>query len=138
MRTLLALVLIAVLAITGVAVEHSPLPGRRPLLLHKQATEESGPVTEVHTGTVDGVRRTYRSIVPAQPTSGLPLLIVLHGRGQSEPAVLSQTGFFELVQQRQTVLVLPTGNSGHGTPAIAAVDSQALTWPRTYRSWPRS
>jgi polyhydroxybutyrate depolymerase len=109
MRTLLALVLIAVLAITGVAVEHSPLPGHRPLLLHKQATEESGPVTEVHTVTVDGVRRTYRSIVPAQPTSRLPLLIVLHGRGQSEPAVLSQTGFFELVQQRQAVLVLPDG-----------------------------
>ncbi|HEX8933154.1 MAG TPA: PHB depolymerase family esterase [Pseudonocardiaceae bacterium] len=147
MRTLLALVLIAVLAITVIAVEHLPAPGHPRLLVPNQAAGESGPVSEVHTVTVDGVRRTYRAIVPAQPTGGLPLLIVLHGRGQSEPVVLSQTGFFGLAQQRQAVLVLPDGeqrswNAGHGccgfagshqssdVPFVAAIVTDAVRrWP---------
>jgi polyhydroxybutyrate depolymerase len=72
---------------------------------------------------------------------------VLHGRGQSEPAVLSQTGFFELVQQRQTVLVLPDGeqrswNAGDSccgfagshlapdVPFVAAIVTDAVRrWP---------
>jgi poly(3-hydroxybutyrate) depolymerase len=137
-RTLLALVLIAVLAITVIAVEHLPAPGHHRLLVPNQAAGESGPVSEVHTVTVDGVRRTYRAIVPAQPTGGLPLLIVLHGRGQSEPVVLSQTGFFGLAQQRRPCWCYPMGSSGHGTPAMVAVDSRAPTRVQTYRSWPRS
>ncbi len=145
-RILLALALAAVL-VTVIAVEHPPLQDHRPLLLHRQAVGPSGPVTEVHTVTIDGIRRTYRSIVPTQPTGGLPLLIVLHGRGQSEAAVLSQTGFFQLAQQRQAVLVLPDGeqrswNAGHGccgfagshqtpdVPFVAAIVTDAVRrWP---------
>ncbi|MGH3763581.1 MAG: alpha/beta hydrolase family esterase [Pseudonocardiaceae bacterium] len=146
MRTFLALALTAVLAVIVIAVGRSSVPDH-PLLLHQQTAGPPGPVTEVHTVTVDGVRRTYRSIVPAQPTGGLPLLIVLHGRGQSEPAVLSQTGFVELAQRRQAVLVLPDGeqrswNAGRGccgfaashqardVPFVAAIVADAVhRWP---------
>jgi polyhydroxybutyrate depolymerase len=111
-------------------------------------SHSEGPSVHAHSAmTVDGVRRTYRSIVPAQPTGGLPLLIVLYGRGQAEPAVLSQTGFFALVQQRQAVLVLPDGeqrswNAGHSccgfagfhqasdVPFVAAIVTDAVRrWP---------
>ena len=148
MRTLLAVVLIAMLAISVVAIEHRSRPAHSPLSLHKQAAADiTGPITEVHTVTVDGIRRTYRSILPAQPTSGLPLLIVLHGRGQSEPSVLSQTGFFALAQQGQAALVLPDGeqrswDAGHGccgfagshqvpdVPFVAAIVTDAVRrWP---------
>lgn len=84
----------------------------------------SGLVTEVHTVTVDGVRRTYRSIVSVQATGRVPLLIVLHGRGQSGSAAVSQTGFLGLAEQRRAVLVFPDGeqrswDAGHGCCGVA-------------------
>ncbi|MGH3791231.1 MAG: alpha/beta hydrolase family esterase [Pseudonocardiaceae bacterium] len=78
-----------------------------------------GLIKGVQTVTVGGVGRTYRYIVPGQPTGHLPLLVVLHGRGQSEAAVVSQTGFVGLTEKRRAVLVLPDGegrswNAGDG------------------------
>lgn len=135
-----------------VAVPHRPA-SHRPASHHPalppppRPASRSGPVSEVHTVTVDGVARTYRAIVPAQPTGKLPLLIVLHGRGQTDPAVLRMTGFVELAQQQQAVLVLPDGeqrswNAGHGccgfagahqapdVPFVAATVADAVhRWP---------
>ena len=145
--TLLVVSVAAVLAAPVMAGEHRPAADRPLVPLHRHAANPPGPVTEVLTLTIDGVRRTYHAIVPAQLTGGLPLLIVLHGRGQSEPAVLRQTGFLGLAQQRQAVLVFPDGeqrscNAGHGccgfagshqapdVPFVAAIVADAVhRWP---------
>jgi polyhydroxybutyrate depolymerase len=130
-----------------VAVPHRPASHHPTLPLLPQPTNRPAPTTEGHTVTVDGVARTYRSIVVAQPAGTLPLLIVLHGRGQSESSALSMTGFLGLVQQQQAVLLVPEGeqrswNAGHGccgfagahqaadVPFVAAIVADALRrWP---------
>lgn len=145
--TVFAVVMTARPARPVVAVPHRPASHHPALPLLPQATNRSGPVSEAHTVTVEGVARTYRSIVTAQPTGMLPLLIVLHGRGQSDSAVLNMTGFLGLAQLRQVVLALPEGqqrswNAGHGccgfagvhqtadVPFVAAVVADALhRWP---------
>jgi len=148
--SVLAVVLTVVLAGAPappvVAAPHRPASHHPTLPLLPQSTNRSAPVTEAHTVTVDGVARTYRSIVAAQPAGKLPLLIVLHGRGQSESSVLSMTGFLGLAQQ-QAALLLPDGeqrswNAGHGccgfagahqapdVPFVAAIVADALRrWP---------
>jgi polyhydroxybutyrate depolymerase len=80
--------------------------------------------TQAQTVSVEGVQRTYRAIVPLHLTKRLPLLIVLHGRGQSGSVVASQTGFLGLVEQRRVILVAPDGeqrswNAGHGCCGVA-------------------
>ena len=107
-----------------VAVPHRPASHHPALPLLPQVTNRPGPVSAVHTVTVDGVARTYRSIVTAQPTGKRPLLIVLHGRGQSDPSVLNMTGFLGLAQHQQIVLVVPDGeqrswNAGRGCCGFA-------------------
>ncbi|HEY2762617.1 MAG TPA: PHB depolymerase family esterase [Pseudonocardiaceae bacterium] len=108
------------------------------------------PVGTVYPVNVDGLRRTYRAYrgaAPSQPVGRLPLLIVLHGRGQSEQAAANQTGFLGLARQGRVVLVFPDGrhrswNAGHGccgvagtagipdVPFVAAVVADALRrWP---------
>jgi len=144
---LVVVVLTGMLATPVVAVPHRPASHHPALPLLPQSTTPSAPVTEVHTVTVDGVARTYRTIVPAQPAGKLPLLVVLHGRGQSEASVLNMTGFIGLAQQREAVLLLPDGqqrswNAGHGccgfagahqtpdVPFVAAIVADALRrWP---------
>jgi polyhydroxybutyrate depolymerase len=91
---------------------------------HPLGVAAPGLVKGVQTVTVGVIGRTYRYIVPGQPTGRLPLLVVLHGRGQSGPAVVSQTGFLGLVEQRRAVLVFPDGeqrswNAGHGCCGVA-------------------
>ncbi|MGH3796093.1 MAG: alpha/beta hydrolase family esterase [Pseudonocardiaceae bacterium] len=81
-------------------------------------------ISEMHTVTVGGFRRTYRSVVPARPGGRVPLLIVLHGRGQSESTVVRQTGFLGMAEQHRAVLVFPDGeqrswNAGHGCCGVA-------------------
>jgi polyhydroxybutyrate depolymerase len=107
-----AFALTAVMAMLLTAITHSssdsPPRARLP-----------GPVTEVHTVDIEGAARTYRSIVPVQVANRVPLLIVLHGRGQSGSIAARQTGFLGLAEQRQAVLVFPDGeqrswNAGHG------------------------
>ncbi|HXT44231.1 MAG TPA: PHB depolymerase family esterase [Pseudonocardiaceae bacterium] len=144
---LLVVVLTGTPATPVIAVPHRPASHHPALPLVPQSTNHSTPVTEVHTVTVDGVARTYRTVVTTQPAGKLPLLIVLHGRGQSGSSVLSMTGFIELVQQQQAVLLLPDGqqrswNAGHGccgfagahqaadVPFVAAIVADALRrWP---------
>jgi polyhydroxybutyrate depolymerase len=131
---LLAFAVVAVLARVVLAVAHPPVPGHLlragmpglvtavthpPAAHHPPAAGSPGLLQGVQTVTAAGIGRTYRYIVPEQLTGRLPLLVVLHGRGQSERAVVSQTGFLGLAQQRRAVLVLPDGeqrswNAGDG------------------------
>lgn len=68
---------------------------------------------------------TWMATTVEQPaTEEVPLLIVLHGRGQSSSAAASQTGFLGLAEQRWPVLVFPDGeqrscNAGHGCCGVA-------------------
>lgn len=141
-RTPLALALFAVVMVLVTAVNHAVLadnpltfPGTLLALLGSPAIRSGNPsapelpglpglVTEVHAVTVDGARRTYRSITPARVTDHLPLVIVLHGRGQSGSVAASQTGFLGLAQRWQAVLVFPDGerrswDAGHGCCGFA-------------------
>jgi polyhydroxybutyrate depolymerase len=145
--TVLAVVLTAEPAGQVLAAPHRPASHHPALPVLAQAGGHPGPVSEVHTVTIDGDARTYRSIVTAQPTGKLPLLIVLHGRGQSAPGVLSMTGFLALAQQRLVALVLPDGeqrswNAGSGCCAFAGahqvpdVAFVAATVTDALRRWP--
>ncbi len=103
-----------------------------PVLADAQAQPVLGGVE--HTLTVAGVRRTYRTFAPATGRD-LPLLVVLHGRGQSPRTAIQQTGFVSLAQQNRAAVVYPDGigrswNAGggccgtsgaHGTPDTAFV-----------------
>jgi len=144
---LLGVVLTTVRASPVLAVPHEPAAHHPVSPLLPQAPNEFRPVPEVDTVTVDGVQRTYRSFAASSAAGKLPLLIVLHGRGQPGSSVLAMTGFLGLAQQRQTVLLIPDGqhrswNAGHGccgfagahqTPDIqflAAIVADALRrWP---------
>jgi polyhydroxybutyrate depolymerase len=107
-----------------------------------------GTVVAEHSVEVGGVSRTYRTIVPAAtasvpPVHALPLLVVLHGRGQSPWTAVRATGFLPFARRAQAVLVYPDGlyrswNAGSGccgaaglrgtpdTAFIAAVVAAAL------------
>ncbi|MGH3771845.1 MAG: alpha/beta hydrolase family esterase [Pseudonocardiaceae bacterium] len=155
MRTLLAFPLIAVMAALVTFVTRpsfsdnlSTFSGNPPTSPgNPPAAGPPGLVTEMHTVTVDSSRRTYRSIASVQATDRVPLVIVLHGRGQSGSVAASQTGFLGLAQRRQAVLVFPDGeqrswNAGHGccgfagsrrvpdVPFVAAIVADAVhRWP---------
>jgi len=79
-----------------------------------------GTLVAEHSLTVGGVARTYRSIVPAAGSEqSLPLLIVLHGRGQQPWTAVRSTGFLPYARQDRAVLVYPDGlsrswNAGSG------------------------
>ena len=81
-------------------------------------------VTE-HSLTIDGVRRTYRSIIPADPSAHpLPLVVVLHGRGQQPWTAVRATGFLPFARKSQAVLLYPDGlsrswNAGAGCCGMA-------------------
>ncbi|MGB6163025.1 MAG: PHB depolymerase family esterase [Pseudonocardiaceae bacterium] len=114
---------------------------------HLPTAAKSAVVAEAHAVTVQGLRRTYRSIVPRRLSGRVPLLVVLHGRGQSRSAAASQTGFLGLAEQQQVVLVFPDGerrswDAGHGccgfagsrrapdVPFVAAIVADAAhRWP---------
>ncbi|HEY6423841.1 MAG TPA: PHB depolymerase family esterase [Pseudonocardiaceae bacterium] len=137
--TLLAFAVVLLLAAFVTTVAHPSFSGHPPTAApselvtavahpsisdHPATVAPSGPVTGVHTITIGDIGRTYRSFVPTQLTDPVPLLVLLHGRGQSEPSVMNQTGFLRLVEQRRAVLVLPDGeqrswNAGHGCCGIA-------------------
>lgn len=103
----------------------------------------AGTVVTEHSLTVAGVVRTYRTIAPgpaAATTSTpaatpalntalntarlLPLLVVLHGRGQQPWTAVRATGFLPLARRGQAVLVYPDGlarswNAGSGCCGVA-------------------
>ncbi|HEV7791675.1 MAG TPA: PHB depolymerase family esterase [Pseudonocardia sp.] len=79
----------------------------------------------LHTLAFGGTNRTYRAYTPTGPAARRPLLVVLHGRGQSARAAISQTGFLPLVQRDQAVVIYPDGldrswNAGDGCCGVAA------------------
>jgi polyhydroxybutyrate depolymerase len=83
-----------------------------------------GVVAAEHTLVIGGVTRTYRSFVPSGAGAALPLIVVLHGRGQSVATVVRQTGFLPLVRQHRAALVFPDGisrswNAGEGCCGVA-------------------
>jgi polyhydroxybutyrate depolymerase len=89
------------------------------------ADESVGTVASVHTLAFGGLDRTYRVYTPAGPPRRWPLLVVLHGRGQSAQAVVNQTGFVGLARRGQAVVVYPDGvgrswNAGSGCCGVAA------------------
>jgi polyhydroxybutyrate depolymerase len=126
-RTSLAVALVAMLAFLVTGVAHPVLP--KPLQASSSpanppASDRVELVSQAQAVSVDGVQRTYRSIAPLHVTSSLPLLVVLHGRGESGSEVASQTGFLGLVEQRRAILVAPDGdqhswNAGHGCCGVA-------------------
>src|SRR6476646_7949816 len=86
-RTPLAAAIVAVLV---TAVAHPMLPQRpqaSSLPSNPTAADRFELVSQSQAVSVDGVRRTYRSIAPLHVTSRLPLLVVLHGRGESGSVV---------------------------------------------------
>lgn len=151
--------LFAVLAVVVTALvtasAHQPDPVRSPMVTRlakpvkpaPAASAPVGPVSGMHLMSVDGVARTYRSIVPTRITGRVPLLIVLHGRGQSVRGTMRDTGFLELAEQRRAVLVYPDGqhrswDAGHGccgfagsrdTPDVAFVTALVAD---AERRWP--
>jgi polyhydroxybutyrate depolymerase len=148
--TLLAVVLTTLRASPVLAVPHEPAahhPAPTSPLQLPQAAGGIRAAPEINTVTVEGIQRTYRSFVTASPAGKLPLLIVLHGRGQSDSSVLAMTGFLGLAQQGQAVLLVPDGqqrswNAGDGCcgfagahqtpdiPLLAAIVADALRrWP---------
>ena len=86
-----------------------------------------GTVVAEHSIEVGGVARTYRTIAPAGPaTHALPLLVVLHGRGQPPWTAVRSTGFLPLARRDQAVLVYPDGlsrswNAGSGCCGVAGI-----------------
>jgi polyhydroxybutyrate depolymerase len=83
------------------------------------------PVALLHTMSFGGVDRTYRSFVPPGTPQRWPLIVVLHGRGQSWRTSVDQSGFLSLVHRHQAVLVFPDGigrswNVGDGCCGLAA------------------
>lgn len=84
-----------------------------------------------HVLTVAGVRRTYRTFAPPAG-HGLPLLVVLHGRGQSPRTAIQQTGFAGLAAQGRAAVVYPDGigrswNAGDGCCGVAGARGSADT-----------
>ncbi|HWN33095.1 MAG TPA: PHB depolymerase family esterase [Pseudonocardia sp.] len=89
------------------------------------ADESSGTLASVHTLAFGGLDRTYRAYIPAGPPGRWPLLVVLHGRGQSAQAVVNQSGFVGLARRGQAVVIFPDGvgrswNAGSGCCGVAA------------------
>ncbi|HEX5143934.1 MAG TPA: PHB depolymerase family esterase [Mycobacterium sp.] len=149
-RTSLAVAVVAMLAVLVTAVAHPMLPQR----VQASSSPSNPPmadrvelVSQAQAVSVDGVQRTYRSIAPLHVTSPLPLLVVLHGRGESGSVVASRTGFLGLVEQRRAILVAPDGehrswNAGHGCCGVAGsrgvpdVPFVAATVADAARRWP--
>jgi polyhydroxybutyrate depolymerase len=89
------------------------------------ATPVPGPVAESHSVVVDGLTRTYRAFSPPGQPGRWPLVVVLHGRGQSVRSVIDQGDLVGLVRQRRAVVAYPDGvgrswNAGGGCCGVAA------------------
>ncbi|GHF39223.1 hypothetical protein GCM10017566_10640 [Amycolatopsis bartoniae] len=74
--------------------------------------------------TVDGTKRTYLAIGSSLRHKGLPLLIVLHGRGITAQQESTRTGFLPYAERGLVNLVYPLGiseswNAGHGCCGVA-------------------
>jgi polyhydroxybutyrate depolymerase len=86
-----------------------------------------GTVLSTRSVVVDGLRRTSVLVRPAGATPrALPLVVVLHGRGQSPGAAVTVSDLGALAASGRAVLLYPEGlgaswNAGHGCCGPAAV-----------------
>ncbi|GAB2966573.1 hypothetical protein GCM10017788_04990 [Amycolatopsis acidiphila] len=75
--------------------------------------------------TVDGMKRTYLAVGSSVRHKGLPLLIMLHGRGITAQQESARTGFLPYAERGLVNIVYPLGisqswNAGHGCCGVAA------------------
>lgn len=75
--------------------------------------------------TVDGMKRTYLAVGSSVRHKGLPLLIVMHGRGITAQQEATRTGFLPYAERGLVNIVYPLGisqswNAGHGCCGVAA------------------
>jgi polyhydroxybutyrate depolymerase len=75
--------------------------------------------------TVDGMKRTYLAVGSSLRHKGLPLLIMLHGRGITAQLESARTGFLPYAERGLVNIVYPLGisqswNAGHGCCGAAA------------------
>jgi polyhydroxybutyrate depolymerase len=102
----LALLVVAAVVVGVAAWGGFDTPGKPVLAAAQTTAPPSGGVE--HSMVVAGLTRTFRTFAPANGHD-LPLLVVLHGRGQSSRTAITQTGFLGLVQQGHAALVFPDG-----------------------------
>jgi polyhydroxybutyrate depolymerase len=74
--------------------------------------------------TVGGMRRSYLAVSPALRRSGLPLVVMLHGRGIAARQEAERTGFVTYAERGLADIVYPVGiseswNAGHGCCGVA-------------------
>lgn len=110
--------LLLVAFLTLVACSPAASTALRPVSPTARATLSSGVGSTERTVTVDGVSRTYFAVGPSHKP-GLPLVIVLHGRGYTARQESQRTGFLPYAQRGLADLVYPQGtanswNDGHG------------------------
>jgi polyhydroxybutyrate depolymerase len=84
-----------------------------------------GTTTVARQLTVDGMKRTYLAVGSSLRHKGLPLLIVLHGRGITAQQEATRTGFLPYAERGLVNIVYPLGiaqswNAGHGCCGVAA------------------
>jgi polyhydroxybutyrate depolymerase len=89
------------------------------------STGTTGTTTVQRNLTVGGVRRTYLAVGPSVARSGLPLLVVVHGRDISAAQESRRTGFLTYAEHGQADIIYPVGigeswNAGHGCCGVAA------------------
>ncbi|WP_166459761.1 alpha/beta hydrolase family esterase [Amycolatopsis pithecellobii] len=116
-----ALVALAACAPAGVNESVQPQGHATPV----PAAVSAGTTTVPRQLTVDGTKRTYLAVGSSVRHKGIPLLIVLHGRGVTAQLESVRTGFLPYAQRGQVNLVYPLGigeswNAGHGCCGVAA------------------
>jgi polyhydroxybutyrate depolymerase len=124
-------VLFTVLTVVAVSMSGSagatakPVAAAVPASVPATPPDLLGTLVAEHSLTVGGVTRTYRSIIPAAGSAHpLPLVVVLHGRGQPPWTAVRATGFLPYARQDKAALVYPDGlsrswNAGSGCCGVA-------------------
>ncbi|HVW40742.1 MAG TPA: PHB depolymerase family esterase [Amycolatopsis sp.] len=116
------LVLVGALSLLAACSQAASTEASRPA---SEQTALATNTTTVHRAlTVGGRNRTYLAVGPDQRKPGLPLLIVLHGRGINAQEESVRTGFLPYAEQGLADLVYPAGiseswNAGHGCCGVA-------------------
>ncbi|MBV9659560.1 MAG: hypothetical protein JO337_00220 [Acidimicrobiales bacterium] len=83
-------------------------PSGRPLPAAVETAAVPAPwVTTRHAITVDGVSRTYLTVVPTAAQGTLPVIVLLHGRGGEPAAILVHSGLTGL--DVPAILIVPQG-----------------------------
>lgn len=88
---------------------------------------DSVPANRITLSTRSVLGRSYLAVRAAGENSGLPLLVVLHGRGMDVRNAAARTGFLPFAQRGMADIVFPAGtgqswNAGNGCCGLAARD----------------